>query len=64
MYFPGRGAFPALGKTLFGHPWAGVSASTALLCCAIRRTPQNEFSAGLAPAVGLLAIFQIIRVKH
>lgn len=35
MYFPGPGLVLAAGKVLFGHPWAGVLISTALMCAAI-----------------------------
>jgi hypothetical protein len=31
MYFPGQGVLLARGRTLFGHPWAGVSIGTILL---------------------------------
>jgi len=64
MYFPGQGAFLALGKTLFGHPWAGVLASTALLCGAITWMLQGWFSPGWALAGGLLAILRIGLVSY
>ncbi|HUY95681.1 MAG TPA: hypothetical protein VMU71_10295, partial [Terracidiphilus sp.] len=35
MYFPGPGLVLAAGKVLFGHPWAGVLITTALMCAAI-----------------------------
>lgn len=35
MYFPGPGLVLAAGKVLFGHPWAGVLLSTALMCAAL-----------------------------
>jgi hypothetical protein len=64
MYFPGQGAFLALGKVLFGHPWAGVLASTALLCGAITWMLQGWFSPGWALAGGLLAILRIGLVSY
>jgi len=64
MYFPGQGAFLALGKTLFGHPWAGVLMSTALLCGAITWMLQGWFSPGWALAGGLLAVLRIGLVSY
>jgi hypothetical protein len=64
MYFPGQGAFLALGKILFGHPWAGALASTALLCGAITWMLQGWFSPGWALAGGLLAILRIGLVSY
>ncbi len=35
MYFPGPGLVLAAGKVLFGHPWAGVLITTALMSAAL-----------------------------
>ena len=64
MYFPAQGAFLALGKVLFGHPWAGVLISTALLCGAITWMLQGWFSPGWALAGGLLAVLRIGLVSY
>ena len=35
MYFPAQGLLLAAGKLLFGHPWFGLLASSALMCAAL-----------------------------
>jgi hypothetical protein len=35
MYPPGQAAFLALGQVIFGHPWAGVLISVALMSAAV-----------------------------
>jgi hypothetical protein len=64
MYFPGQGVFLALGKTLFGHPWAGVLISTALLAGAITWMLQGWFPPGWALLGGCLAIARIGTVSY
>jgi hypothetical protein len=64
MYFPGQGSFLALGKTLFGHPWAGVLISTALLAGAITWMLQGWFPPGWALLGGCLAVARIGTVSY
>jgi hypothetical protein len=64
MYFPGQGAFLALGKVVFGHPWAGVLLSTALFCGALTWMLQGWISPGWALLGGLLAILRIGLVSY
>src|ERR1700730_7227780 len=35
MYFPGPGLVLAAGKVMFGHPWAGILITGALMCAAL-----------------------------
>jgi hypothetical protein len=59
MYFPGQGAFLAAGRLLFGIPWAGVLASTALVCIAIYWALQAWLPPRWALLAGLLAVLKI-----
>jgi hypothetical protein len=57
--FPmGQGIALALGRAIFGHPWAGVLLSEALLCALCYWMLRGWTSAGWALAGGLLAVFQ------
>ncbi len=57
--FPmGQGIALALGRAIFGHPWAGVLLSEALLCALCYWMLRGWVSAGWALAGGLLAVFQ------
>lgn len=64
MYFPGQGAFLALGNAVFGHPWAGVLLSTALFCGALTWMLQGWVSPGWALAGGILAVFRVGLVSY
>ena len=57
--FPlGQGIVLALGKTLFGHPWAGVLLSEAAFCALCYWMLKAWVSPGWALAGGMLAVFQ------
>jgi hypothetical protein len=64
MYLPGQGAFLALGRKLFGHPWAGVLISTTMLAGAVTWLLQGWFSPGWALAGGLLVVARIGVVSY
>ena len=57
--FPlGQGIVLALGKAVFGHPWAGVLLSEAALCALCYWMLKAWVSPGWALAGGMLAVFQ------
>ena len=57
--FPlGQGIALALGRAIFGHPWAGVLLSEAALCALCYWMLRGWISAGWALAGGLLAVLQ------
>jgi hypothetical protein len=59
MYFPGQGALMAMGAFIGGHPWYGVWASSALMCCAICWMLQGWLPPGWALLGGMLAVLRI-----
>jgi hypothetical protein len=57
--FPiGQGFTLALGRTIFGHPWAGVALSVAAFCSLCYWMVRAWTTPGWALAGGLLAAFQ------
>jgi hypothetical protein len=56
MYYPGYGAFLALGQVVMGHPFWGVWFSSGLMCAAICWALQGWMPAGWA----LLGSFVVI----
>src|ERR1700733_11483250 len=58
--FPlGQGIALALGRAIFGHPWAGVLLSEAALCALCYWMLRGWVSAGWALVGGVLAVFQL-----
>ncbi len=58
--FPmGQGIALALGRAIFGHPWAGVLLTEALLCALCYWMLRGWVSAGWAFLGGLLAVFEL-----
>lgn len=58
--FPmGQGIALALGRAIFGHPWAGVLLTEALLCALCYWMLRGWVSQRWALAGGLLAVFQL-----
>jgi hypothetical protein len=59
MYFPGPGLVMAAGKVLFGHPWAGILITGAIMCAALCWMLQAWLPPGWALLGGILAILRI-----
>ncbi|MGB6780743.1 MAG: hypothetical protein WBE36_01710 [Terracidiphilus sp.] len=59
MYFPGPGLMLAAGKVLFGHPWAGLLLTTALMCAAICWALQAWLPPTWALLGGFLAVLRL-----
>lgn len=58
--FPaGQGIALELGRAIFGHPWAGVVVSEALLCALCYWMLRGWVSAGWALVGGLLAVCEL-----
>ncbi len=58
--FPlGQGIALALGRAVFGHPWAGVLLEEAALCALCYWMLRGWIPAGWALAGGILAVFQL-----
>ncbi len=58
--FPlGQGIALALGRAIFGHPWAGVLLEEAALCALCYWMLRGWIPAGWALAGGILAVFQL-----
>jgi hypothetical protein len=58
MYPPGQGVFLALGRLLFGHPWAGVLLTDAAFCAFCYWMLRAWTSPAWALSGGLLAVFE------
>jgi len=58
MYPPGLGLFLALGRLLFGTPWAGMVILDAAFCALCYWALRAWVTPGWALAGGLLAIFE------
>src|ERR1700759_204032 len=58
MYPPGQGLFLALGRLLFGHPWAGVLLTDAAFCAFCYWMLRAWTSPVWALSGGLLAVFE------
>lgn len=58
IYAIGQGMVLALGRMLFGHPWAGVALATAALCSLCYWMLCAWITPGWALAGGLLCVFQ------
>jgi hypothetical protein len=59
MYFPGQGMALAAGKVLFGHPWYGLLAASALMCAAICWMLQAWLPPAWALLGGMLAVLRL-----
>lgn len=59
MYYPGYGAFLALGEALMHHPFWGVWLSCGLMCSAICWALQGWLPAGWALLGGFLAMARL-----
>jgi hypothetical protein len=59
MYFPGPAIAMAAGKLLFGHPWAGILITCAMMCAAVCWALQGWLPAGWALLGGVLAILRL-----
>lgn len=57
-FFPGQGAFLALGQRLLGHPWWGVALSVAAMCAAMVWCLQGFLPPGWALFGGLVTALQ------
>ena len=58
IYALGQGMVLALGRMLFGHPWAGVALATAALCSLCYWMLRAWTTPGWALAGGLLCVMQ------
>lgn len=59
MYFPGPGLVMAAGQVVFGHPWAGVLITAALMCAAICWMLQAWVPPTWALLGGLIAVLRV-----
>lgn len=59
MYYPGLGAFLALGQVVMHHPFWGVWLSSGLMCAAICWALQGWLPAGWALLGALLAVIRL-----
>jgi hypothetical protein len=58
IYPPGQGLILALGRMVFGHPWAGVLLATAALCSLCYWMLRAWVTSGWALAGGMLAVIE------
>jgi hypothetical protein len=58
MYPPGQGLILAIGRAIFGHPWAGVLLTGAALCALCYWMLRAWVTPGWALAGGLLAVYE------
>lgn len=59
MYFPGQGLLLAAGQALFGHPWFGLLAVTALMCAALTWMLQAWLPPRWALLGGFIAVIRL-----
>lgn len=59
MYFPAQGLVLAAGKLLFGHPWFGLLASSALMCAALCWMLQSWLPPQWALLGGFIAVLRL-----
>ncbi len=59
MYYPGYGAFLALGQVVMHHPFWGVWLSSGLMCAAICWALQGWLPPGWALLGGLIALIRL-----
>ena len=59
MYFPAQALVLAAGKLLFGHPWFGILATSALMCAAICWMLQAWLPATWALFGGFIAVLHL-----
>lgn len=59
MYFPGPGLLIAAGKVLFGHPWAGILITGALMCAALCWMLQGWLPSRWALLGGMIVVIRI-----
>jgi hypothetical protein len=58
IYAMGQGMVMAIGRAIFGHPWAGVALSVAAFCSLIYWMLRGWTTPGWALLGGLLAVFE------
>jgi hypothetical protein len=64
MYYPGQGAFLALGQVVFGNPFWGVWLSNGLMCAAICWMLQGWVPASWALLGGLISVMRLAAFSY
>ncbi|MEO8597405.1 MAG: hypothetical protein ABI759_29070 [Candidatus Solibacter sp.] len=59
MHHPAQGLILAAGKVMFGHPWAGVCVSVALMCALLTWMLQGWLPPAWALLGGLLGVLRL-----